>query len=419
MAPPRPKATPRISGETAALELERPLATGLSPTRPFTAHFYSPEGMVLLREPQGLIGFFAGNLGSLFMEDVFSYVLSGIRSGQLIVQNGTLRRTVSFRDGQVVFATSTERHERLGAALVQLGLITSDQLTRAVSLVTPTRRIGQVLTSEGMLSEANLYNAMTFLVREVVLNLFEMMEGSFLFLEAQPPLSDAVKLPERTRDLVIQAIKRGESTNRLRRQFPDDMKVVAGEEPFPPGEAALASRARHSVVLKELRASFEGSLHAFFSWVEERVRGGSLIIRSETPTPAPIPKRPEETASTDMLASEMMGPEERYNLLLSLVFRAVQEMGKDVSMFQSFLKSPPPGLEEAYASVLLGPDGRVDVEQIRLNVAGGDEALSRALTLEALDAFVSYALFSAQNVLPKHLADQLALTYRALQEGIT
>jgi hypothetical protein len=414
VGPPRPKATPRITGETAALELERPLSVGLSPTRPFAAHFHAPEGMILLREPPDLIGFFAGNLGSLFMEDVFSYVLSGIRSGQLIVQHGPMRRTVTFRDGQVVFATSTERYERLGAALVQLGLLTSEQLTRAVSLVTPTRRIGQVLTTEEMVSEANLYNAMTFLVREVVLNLFEMMEGSFLFLEAQAPLTDVVKLPERTKDLVIQGIKRGEATNRLRRQFPDDLRLRAGSDGFPPGEEALAARAEQGATVKELRSIYEGSLHAYLTWLEERVRGASLVIEQVAPPPRPKPKPAEE-----LLASDTLGPEDRYNLLLSLVYRAVKEMGRDTSMFQSFLKSPPAGLEDAYASVLLDAQGRVDVDQIRRNVACGDEALSRALTLEALDAFVSYALFSAQNVLPKELADQLALTYRALQEGLT
>jgi hypothetical protein len=414
VAPPRPKATPRITGETAALELERPLTTGLSPTRPLSAYFHSPEGMILLREPPDLIGFFAGNLGSLFMEDVFSYVLSGIRSGQLIVHHGQLRRTVTFRDGQVVFATSTERYERLGAVLVQLGIISSEQLTLAIAQVTPTRRIGQVLTTEGIVSEANLYNAMTYLVREVVLNLFEMMEGTFLFLEAQAPLSDVVKLPERTRDLVIQGIKRGEATTRMRRHFPEDVRVGVGPEDFPPGEEVLANKARPGVTLKELRAAYEGSIHAFLTWVEERIRGGSLVIEPVVP---PTPARP--TPTLEMVGSELLGPEERYNLLLALVYRAVEEMGRDVAMFQSFLQSPPPGLEEAYAGVQLGPDGRVDVEQIRRNVAGGGEALSRALTLEALDAFVAYALFSAQNLLPQALADQLALTYRALQEGVT
>jgi hypothetical protein len=148
--------------------------------------------------------------------------------------------------------------------------------------------------------------------------------------------------------------------------------------------------------------------------VEERVRGGSLVIEPVVP---PSSGRPKPTI--EMLGSELLGPEERYNLLLALVYRAVEEMGRDVGMFQGFLKSPPPGLEEAYSGVQLGEDGRVDVDQIRRNVAGGGEALSRALTLEALDAFVSYALFSAQNVLPQELADQLSLTYRALQEGLT
>ena len=64
------------------------------------------------------------------MEEVFAHILSGIRSGQLIVQHGPVRRTVTFRDGQVVFATSSERYERLGAVLVRLGLLTPEQLTR-------------------------------------------------------------------------------------------------------------------------------------------------------------------------------------------------------------------------------------------------------------------------------------------------
>jgi hypothetical protein len=346
------------------------------------------------------------------MEDVFAYVLSGIRSGQLVVQHQTMRRTVTFRDGQVIFASSTERYERLGAVLVKLGLLTPDALTRAVSMVTPTRRIGQVLTTEGMLSEANLYNAMTYLVREVVLNLFEMMEGTFLFLESQPPLSDVVKLPERTRDLVIQGIKRGEATTRLRRQFPDETRVGSGVGGAPAGEEPLFNRMEQGVSLKELRTVYEGSLHGFLTWLEERVRDGSVVIEPV------VPAAPARRSPAEVMGSEMLGPEERYNLLLSLVYRAIEEAGRDVGMLRSFVKAPPPGLEEAYAGVELGPDGRVEVAKIRRNVEGGGEALARALTMEALDAFVSYALFSAQNVLPKHIADQLSLTYRALQEGL-
>ena len=76
------------------------------------------------------------------------------------------------------------------------------------------------------------------------------------------------------------------------------------------------------------------------------MRGGSLVIEPAVPPTPPRPRRPWRC-----VGSELLGPEERYNLLLALVYRAVEEMGRDVGMFQSFLQSPPPGLEEAYAGV--------------------------------------------------------------------
>ncbi len=254
--------------------------------------------MVLLREPAALTGFFAGSLGSLSMEEVFDHVLSGIRSGQLVVQHGEVQRSVTFRDGQPVFAVSSVRHERLGAVVVQLGLITPEQLHRALAKVTPTQRIGAVLTREGFLSEANLYSAMTYLVREVVLNLFEMTEGSFLFLEGRPADADSVKLQERIKDLVLQGMKRGEVVSRLRRRFPDDTPVVAGPEAPPPGEEALFARAATDTTVGALRSACEGSLFAFLTWVEERSRDGcSCSTRSPTrpggpPAPSWCLRRP-------------------------------------------------------------------------------------------------------------------------------
>jgi len=407
----KPRATPRVGGEASSLELEKPLATGLSPSRPLAAWFHGPEGMVLLQEPSGIAGFFAGSLGTLSMEEVFAHVLSGIRSGLLVVQHGTVRRTVSFRDGQVVFATSTERWERLGAVMVRLGMVTQAQLTQALSRVTPSRRIGQVLTSEGMVSEAHLYGAMTFVVREVVLSLFEMTEGSFLFVEGPAPMADVVKLPERTRDLVLTGIKRSEEVARLRRRYPDDMRASPGPAGARAGDERRFQRLGAGLTVAELRGTFEGGPHAFYGWLDECVVGGHLVVKPPEPPPAPGP-------SVEGMAWELLSAEERYNLLLSLVHRALRDAGEDVDLLRGFLEAPPPGLEEVFAGVTLGADGRVDVARLRANVPGADEAVARAMTLEALDAIVSYALFSARNVLPSEVAERLSNTYRTLQGGL-
>ncbi len=408
----RPKATPKVGGESASLELERPLAAGLSSGRPLAAHFHAPEGMVLLREPPGLTGFFAGSLGALSMEDVFAHVLSGVRSGNLVVQHGTLRRSVAFRDGAAIFATSTERYERLGAVLVRLGMLSPAQLQRALTLVTPQQRIGQVLTREGLVSEANLYSAMTLLVREVVLNLFEMGEGSFLFLEGRAPQGDAVKLPERMRDLVLQGIKRGETVSRLQRRYPGELRLGLGPDAPSADVEPLLAKVGSGITVRELRPAHDGSVFGFLSWLDEQVRSNALVLQPEE---APAPAAPAGEA----LGSELLSAEERYNMLLSLVARALKDSGQDAGMLRGFLDAPPPGLEGAYEGVTLGEDGRVDVARIRQNVSAGGEALARALTQEALDAFVSYALFSARNVLPPEVAERLARTYLSLQEGLS
>lgn len=406
----KPKATPLV-GEKALLELELPLTSGLSPSRPLSAWFHGPEGMVLLQEPPDFAGFMAGTLGTLSVEEVFAHVLTGIRSGLLAVQAGSVRRTVSFRDGQVVFATSTERWERLGAVLLRLGLLTQAQLTQALSRVTPSRRIGQVLTSEGLVSEAHLYSAMTYVVREVVLSLFELVEGSFLFVEGPAPMADVVKLPERTRDLVLTGIKRTEEVSRLRRRFPEDLRVEPGPEGPLPGDEPLFAKLGAGATLRELRAAYEGGHYGFYTWLEEAVRGRNVAVRAPEPPPAPGP-------AVEGMAWELLSAEERYNLLLSLIHRALRDAGKDVDLLRGFLDAPPAGLEEAFSGVTLGPDGRVDVARLSANLASGGEALGRALTLEALDAIVSYALFSARNVLPPEVAERLSNTYRTLQGGL-
>lgn len=407
----RPRATPRISGEAAALELERPLVAGLSPREPLAAHFYSPEGLVLLREPlAGAGGFFAGSLSSLSVEDVFAHVLSGMRTGQLIVQQGALRRTLFFREAQAIFATSTERHERLGQVVVRLGLITPEQLTRALTQVTPTCRIGQVLTRAGFVSEANLYSAMTYLVREVLLGMFEMAEGSFLFLEGRlPEAGDVVRLPERTRELVLQGLKRAVAVARLRQRFPEDMRVVTGEEPPPPGEEALFARAAQGATLKELRSLYEGSVYGLLTWVEERVRDGALVIQA-----------PGADVLPPLLGgSRVADVAEAYNAFFAQLYRALCEADENPNLLQGFLESPPEGLNGALQGVALRPDGRVDLARLRRNVASESEELAQDRLVEALDALAAYALFSARNVLPLDVTEQLTRSYLKLQEGLS
>lgn len=398
-----PKATLHAAGEAFAVEL--PKGSQLKAGGVYQVVAHGADAALLLRDGAAPQGYFAGDLSSLGMAEVFGHLVSGIRSGHLVVSGASLRKTVSLRDGQVVFATSSEPHERLGKSLVRRKLVTAGQLDAALDKVRPGLRLGQVLTQSKVVSASALYSAMTDLVRDIVVGLFEQTEGHFLFLEGASAPDDSVKLPERTRDVVFAGLRRGEELVRLRRRLPMVFRVVAGAKAAG-DQAALVAKVGAGAELSSLRGGFEGGDYDFLATVERLLAEGVLAVEAK----APVVRAPQPLAAPP-------GTLDLYGSLIRTICKALTAAGKDLSDLRSFFEDPLPGLEQAFAGVTLPDDGSLDVERVRQNVKAKDDAVARAMTYEALDAFVSYALFSAKNVLPPDLAKVLGAEFRRIQEG--
>jgi len=404
MAPPF-KARIKGSGKAMAVELDR-AQCGLDPASALEGVSHGAEALVLLKEGQAGVGYFAGTLSAFSLPEVFGHVVSSIRTGKLMVETGQFRKTVSFKDGQITFATSTQGHERLGGAITRLGLLTQEELDEAAREVKPGLRLGQVLTRSGRLSASSLYNAMTFLVREIVVDLFEITDGQFIFLE-NAGREDSLKLPERTRDLLTEGIKRGDEVLRLRKRLPLSLKVARGPGPTEVEHAGLLERVAKGAPLSALREAFSGSDYAFFSWVDELLRTGTLV---ERPDQHPV----EEPG---WAVPELRSTQDLYREMVSTICKTLRGSGRDLSALRSFFDEPVPGLEPAFAGVTLSDDGLLDVDQVMANTGVKGVARGRAQAYEALDAFVSYALFSARNTLPEDVADELSRTLNRIREG--
>jgi hypothetical protein len=116
-------------------------------------------------------------------------------------------------------------------------------------------------------------------------------------------------------------------------------------------------------------------------------------------------------------SSDRAGPLETYRRLVQRIAEELIASGHRTSALTSFLADPPPPFDVAFAGVTLDGKGRLDVERVVENLAAGKPALARARAYEALDAFVSYALFSAKNVLPPEEAARLQRELRSLRKG--
>ena len=116
----------------------------------------------------------------------------------------------------MVFASSSDPAYRLRAVLRREGLVAEEDLERCARLARGGRPLGQVLVDEGVLGPGQLYEGVTRQVREIVLGAFVETTGEFAFLEGPVDDATAVKLPERTRDLLLAGMKRLEQAEAAR-----------------------------------------------------------------------------------------------------------------------------------------------------------------------------------------------------------
>ncbi|MBX5481912.1 MAG: DUF4388 domain-containing protein [Myxococcaceae bacterium] len=396
---------------SATVEVPRPLATAWKPGTSLEAHVFGPEAALLVRGNLPATGFFAGSLTSLSIEEAFAQAVSGVRTGRLLFARGAVRKSVTFRDGQVVFASSSEPWERLGSVLVALRLVTREELAAALTEVRPGTRLGQVLTRTGRLSPARLYSAMTQLTRDIVLNLLtEEGDGRFLFFEGLAPSDDALKLPWSTRELVLSGLRRRDEVSRWRRQLPSNRRLRRGRDPGPGPGRLILEKAGDGAPISALRAGFEGSDYTFYSRIHELLESGALLPAE----PAPAPPTPEAAPTPALAIPPVL---ERYAALVRAICEALGRAGEGLDDLRSFLSDPLPGMEEGFRGVTLSDDGVLDTAQLVKNL-GDDRAVNRARSYELLDAFVSYALFSARNVLPAEVSEALTAQARKIQEGL-
>ena len=193
---------------------------GLAPGDP--VELSGARGAFLLVAPAGRDAgpraYLAGSLAGLGVAEVVHLVFTSIRSGALLLSTGdgaggresreARQRTIYFRDGQVIFAASSDPSDRLGPVLWRLGLVAGAAVERCGRLVRPGRPLGQVLVDEGVLTPGQLYAGVAAQVREILLGAMLETEGTFAFVDGPHDESNAVRLQERTRDLLLEGMKR-------------------------------------------------------------------------------------------------------------------------------------------------------------------------------------------------------------------
>ena len=148
------------------------------------------------------------NVGSFSLADILHLLHASSKSGFLFFENGEHVKSVYLHRGEVIFATSNQKFDRLGECLVRSGAITPDQFAEAIKAYTSSSQFGKILVERGFLTSRELWGGVKLQVEEIVRSLFSYGAGSVLFWEGEVRPDNVVRLSLPTRRLIAQGLKR-------------------------------------------------------------------------------------------------------------------------------------------------------------------------------------------------------------------
>ncbi len=155
--------------------------------------------------------------GSLAEDDLASLLQNLYHkrwSGLLTLTRAGVGKSIRVQEGRMVFASSSSADDRLGELLLRQGRLTLPQFVGASKAIVPGRRLGTVLVEHGVLTPAELVEAVVEQAREIIYSVFLWTEGHYRLQEG-PPSEEEITLSMSTPDLIMEGIRRIDAWSRI------------------------------------------------------------------------------------------------------------------------------------------------------------------------------------------------------------
>jgi len=162
-----------------------------------------------------------GNLARFEAPDLLTFFNMCRRTGVLVMERPDQETKLFLREGRPVYATSTKEDLRLGAIVVRMGKVAAEALEPALARHGGVGRLGQVLITEKLITEAELASCLKVQVSEVIFDTFRWGQGVFTFWDGVPPPASAVTLEMDLQNLLMEGARRTDERGRLAEIFPD------------------------------------------------------------------------------------------------------------------------------------------------------------------------------------------------------
>jgi hypothetical protein len=333
------------------------------------------------------------------LADVLSMLHEAGKSGFLYFSRDDHEKCVYFHRGEVVFASSNQRVDRLGGYLLRAELITLEQLREAEKRFSPAERFGKGLVQRGVLSARELWDGVKFQVEEIVRSLFAYTAGTVHFWEGEVEPDNVVRLSLPTNRLVAEGLRRRDEIFRFLANLEDPCsRLVVAEN----GGAGLEGNEKSFFDAVQSEAFFPALCRSVGFDPLSGARtvqllclvGALRVERSEEP-PEILAEPDSPAADEDTLRRCVFG---YVQLLGELVAPMVAVEGPDpvCDRLQSMIEDTAGAFPELLGDLNAGPGAMLDPNELfsRAQRLSGDR---HGAVAAAMGELVSYVEFELKN----------------------
>ncbi|MCS6883951.1 MAG: DUF4388 domain-containing protein [Acidobacteriota bacterium] len=169
-----------------------------------------------------------GSLTVATLPELMRQIYVERRTGELILRQERIRKQIYFELGQVVFAASNQREDKLGETLVRHGRLARQQLEELLPTLGSTRRLGRTLVEKGILTERELVTYVTFQIIDIIYSLFSWTVGEYEFAEGDYNRApEELKLKFSTATIILEGVRKIEDLDLIRRGLGDLNRLIA------------------------------------------------------------------------------------------------------------------------------------------------------------------------------------------------
>ena len=175
-----------------------------------------------------------GNLESFFFASLLQHLAREKLTGVLRIVDDQEEARVFVKDGTIIYAVGSHKEARLGNLLRAQGVISVQELQKCAETAREEKKLlGKVLVEKGYISSEIFKKFIEKQIREILYNLFFWKKGEFHFKETPLKLEEDVVVNLNTIDVILEASRRIDELDIIRKQLPDEAAVLKISEKNP------------------------------------------------------------------------------------------------------------------------------------------------------------------------------------------